>query len=59
MKHQQCALSITKFQSLYQEAVLWGECNDAYPHTGHIWVQIVTSEMETKLPICAQSFHIL
>ena len=22
MKHQQCALSITKFQSLYQEAVL-------------------------------------
>ena len=35
MKHQQCALSLTKFQSLYQEAVLRGECNDAYPHTGH------------------------
>ena len=36
MKHQQCALSITKFQSLYQEAVLRGECNEAYPHMGHI-----------------------
>ena len=59
MKHQQCALSITKFQSLYQETVLPGECNEAYPHMGHIWVQIVTSEMETKLLICVQSLHIL